>query len=60
MYDNWLEYSNVLMQVCSEMDFGGSSGESSDDGQDDNETRKTAAFRKLSARQPTGARILGR
>ena len=48
------------MQVCSEMDFGGSSGESSDDGQDDNETRKTAAFRKLSARQPTGARILGR
>ena len=27
IYSNWLEYSNILMQVCSEMDF-----DSDDDG----------------------------
>lgn len=60
MYDDWLAYSNILMQVCSEMDFDGSSDESSDGDQDDGGTRRIAPFKKMSAKQPTGARTLSR
>ena len=31
MYANWLRYSNILMQVCSEMDFNGGGDSSSEE-----------------------------
>ena len=59
MYDSWLAYSNILLQVCSEMAIEDNSDESDDDAEKDAPIA-WGRMKKWAAVQPTGARILSR
>jgi hypothetical protein len=59
MYDDWLAHSNVLMQVCSEMNFG----DSDEDGDEtDEHAGKIASskFRRMATNNPPQRRQLDR
>ena len=59
MYDDWLAYSNVLLQVCSEMDFDDNDedGEETDEDAGKNVSSK---FRRIATNNPPPRRQLDR